>query len=156
MTASPQTARKEVFALIAAGWAAGSPAIVNASQAPEMRYQGVEKGDLPGANQFWARASTQLATSRQAAFALVGQGATIPVYETTGVVAVQIFAPMSAVASYAKGELLAELAQCMFMASETPSGVWFRNPRINELPPDGTWYRWNVLTDFQFNQTKGN
>lgn len=156
MSTTPQGARKEVFALIAAGWASGSPAIVNALQAPELRYQGQEQAGLPGSTKYWARASTQLATTRQAAFAMQGVGASVPIYDTAGVVVVQVFAPMIEPTSYAKGELLAELAQCMFMATETPSGVWFRNPRINELTPDGTWYRWNVLADFQFNQMKGN
>lgn len=155
MSTTPQGARKEVFALIAAGWGAGAPAIVNALQAPELRFQGLEKEGLPGSTKYWARASTQLATTRQSAF--VNEEAGCPVeYETAGVVFVQIFAPMTEPTSYAKGELLAELAQRMFMATETASGVWFRNPRINELVPDGTWYRWNVIADFQFNQMKGN
>lgn len=155
MSARPQQARKEVFALIAARWAAGASTIVAPLQAPELRFQGVEKAGVPGATKYWARASTQLATTRQAAFAMNGPGQSSPVYDTAGVVFVQIFAPMSVLDSYAKGELLAELAQCMFMATETASGVWFRNPRINELPNDGTWYRWNALADFQFNQVKG-
>lgn len=155
MSTSPQQARKEIFALIAAEWAAKAPAIVAPLAVPELRYQGVEKAALPGATKFWARASTQLATTRQAAFAMAGLGATVPVYDTEGVVFIQVFAPMKEPGSYAKGELLAELGQCMFMAAETASGVWFRNPRINELVPDGTWYRWNVIADFRFNQVKG-
>lgn len=149
---TPQTARKEIFALIAAQWTAKAPAII--APAPEMRWQGIEKGDLPGASAYWARSSTQLVTTRQRAFIMAGAGSPTG-YETNGNVFIQIFAPMKAPSSYAKGELLAGLGQCMFMAAETPSGVWFRNPRINELTPDGTWYRWNVIADFQFNQAKG-
>lgn len=153
MSASPQTARKEIFALIAAAWVARAGDIV--SPIPELRWQGVEKSALPGATKFWARAGTQLATTRQSAF--VNANDLHPVeYETFGVATIQIFAPMKEPTSYAKGELLAGLGQCMFMAAATPSGVWFRNPRINELTPDGSWYRWNVLADFQFNQQKEN
>lgn len=155
MSTSPQQARKEIFALIDADWQAKAPAIVAPLAVPELRWQGVEKAALPGSTKFWARAGTQLATTRQAAFAMAGLGGTVPVYDTAGVVTIQIFAPMTDPSGYAKGELLAELGQCMFMARETASGVWFRNPRINELPNDGTWYRWNVLSDFQFNQVKG-
>lgn len=156
MSATPQQARKEVFALIAAAWADKAPAAVNAAQAPELRYQGAEQATLPGATNFWGRASTQLATTRQSAHIMSdGPGGSPVEFMTTGVVFVQIFAPMKGQGNYAKGELLAELCQCAFMAAETASGVWFRNPRINELPNDGTWYRWNVLADFQFNQVKG-
>lgn len=146
---TPQNARKEIFARIGGCWTAHAPAIVD--PLPEMRYQGVEEAALPGATKFWARASTQLVTTRQSAFVTDGD---VPIeYATAGVVFVQIFAPMKP-NGYAKGELLAELAQRMFMQGETPSGVWFRNPRINELANDGTWYRWNAIADFQFNQVK--
>lgn len=156
MTATPQQARKEIFALIAAEWAAKAPAIVAPLAVPEVRWQGVEKAALPGATKFWARAGTQLATTRQNAHIMPdGPGGSPVQFGTAGIVTIQIFAPMKEPASYAKGELLAELGQCMFMATETASGVWFRNPRINELPSDGTWYRWNVIADFQFNQVKG-
>lgn len=153
MSATPQQARKSILALIWSVWEAKAPAIV--SPLPEMRWQGVEEAGLPGALKFWARASTQLATTRQSAHIMPDGPTGSPVeYSSNGVVFVQIFAPMKARDSYAKGELLAALAQCMFMATETSSGVWFRNPRINELPSDGTWYRWNVIADFQFNQVK--
>lgn len=156
MSTTPQNARKEIFALIASGWAAKAPAIVAPAAAPEMRYQGIEEGALPGAQKFWARSSTQLVTTRQSAHMMLPEPGQSPVeYATAGVVFVQIFAPMKGIGSYAKGELLAELGQCMFMATETASGVWFRNPRINELTNDGTWYRWNVIADYQFNQVKG-
>lgn len=153
MTATPQQARKEIFARIQTCWDAGAAAIVGT--VPEMRYQGVEEKGLPGAANFWARASTQLATTRQRGHQQLDDGGTIPFYETDGALFVQIYAPMKAPSSYAKGELLAALAQRMFMGATTASGVWFRNPRINELPNDGTWYRWNVIADYQFSQVKG-
>lgn len=156
MSTTPQNARKLILAHIGAGWAAKAPAIVAPASPPEMRYQGVEEGALPGAAKFWARASTQLVTTRQSAHIMTNDPGGSPVeFATSGVVFVQIFAPMKGPGSYAKGELLAEAAQCMFMATELAQGIWFRNPRINELVPDGTWYRWNVIADFQFNQVKG-
>lgn len=154
MSTTPQLARKSILALIAAGWAAKAPAIVGGATSPELRYQGDERGALPGSGKFWARASTQLATTRQSAFVMDNSPSPVG-FTTAGIVAVQVFAPMTERGSYAKGELLAEALQCMFMATETATGVWFRNPRINELVDDGTWYRWNVLADFQFNQVKG-
>lgn len=152
---SPQTARKEIFALIKAAWDDKAPAIVGAATAPEIRYQGVEKGALPGADKYWMRAGTQMVETGQSSFAVTEHTARGVRYTTDGIVILQLFAPMSAVDGYAKGELLAYAAQCMFMAANTPSGVWFRRPRINELDNDGTFYRWNVFADYQFDQAKG-
>lgn len=154
MSTTPQGARKEIFQLLADCWAAGAGAVV--MPVPEIRWQGVEQSGTPGADKYWARASTQLATTRQVAHGMNDLPGPSPViYDSAGVVFIQIFAPMKSPAAYAKGEVLAELVQRMFMATSTASGVWFRNPRINELPHDGTWYRWNVLADYQFNQVKG-
>lgn len=155
MSITPQNARKEIFARVDQCWAARAPAVLAPAPPPEMRYQGVERETLPGSTKHWARASTQLATTKQSAHVTDVDGASPVEFATVGIAFIQIFAPMSEAGGYAKGELLAGIAQRIFMAGETPSGVWFRNPRINELPNDGTWYRWNVIADFQFNQTKG-
>ena len=152
MSIQPQAARKEIFARIAGCWAASD--ILDPM--PELRFQGAEKPGLPGAEKYWARASTQLVATRNSAHIMSDEpGASPAEFLTTGLVFIQIFAPMKTVNSYAKGELLAELGQRMFMAANTNSGVWFRNPRINELSPDGSWYRWNVVSEYQFNQVKG-
>lgn len=155
MTVTPQNARKEIFERFDTTWAAKAGVIVG-GDAPEVRYKGDERKELPGSSKYWARASTQMVDTRQAAHQMPeAPDASNVIYATAGVVIIQIFAPMSERTSYGKGELLAELAQCIFMATETPSAVWFRNPRINELDDDGTWYRWNVIADYQFDQKKG-
>lgn len=152
--AAPQTARREIFALFAAGWSAGAATIVGS--AVPVRYQGVEERTPPGALEYFVRASTQLADTGQSGFAIAEHTARGVRFTTDGVAIFQVFAPMKSPGAYAKGELLATLAQGIFMGAQTSSGVWFRRPRINELDDDGTWYRWNVMTDFQFDQAKGN
>ena len=154
MTLTYQQARKEMLARVATCWAAHAPAIVN--PAPEIRYQGKEKPQLPGANKYWMRVSTKTVTTRQSGHAMPDEPDGSPViYDTFGFITLQMFAPMNSEESWSKGELLSQLGQRMFMASETGGAVWFRNPRINELNNDGTWYRWNVIADYQFSQTKG-
>lgn len=152
---SPQAARKEMFALVKTCWDAGTPAIVGSI--PEIRYEGLEESALPGASKFWMRASTTDVSTRQKGFRNPdGAGRSEPVYEVYGFITLQIFAPMKGPQVWSKGELLSEVGQRMFMASETGGGVWFRNPRIQKLSNDGTWYRWNVLADYQFSQLKRN
>lgn len=151
---TPQEARKEMFAMVDWNWTSKSENIIGS--VPEMRYQGDEEPELPGAENFWSRASTTTVTTRQRGHRLPeGPGASQAVYDNFGFITIQIFAPMKSKSAWSKGELLAELGQCMFMASETGGGIWFRNPRIREILNDGTWYRWNVIADYQFSQVKG-
>ena len=123
--------------------------------APEIRWQGVELGFLPGSDKFWMRVSTQGVASPQRGHRMPQVGISKPVYDNLGFITLQIFAPMKSADSYEKGELLAGLGQGMFMASETAGSIWFRNPRIRELDNDGSWFRWNVIADYQFSQVKG-
>lgn len=154
MTLTYQQARKEMFAKVNDCWQAHAGDIV--SPIPEIRWQGVEEGALPGADKFWMRVGTNTVTTRQSGhMSPDAPGGSPVVYDTYGFITLQMFAPMKGKDTWSKGELLSELGQRMFMASETGGGVWFRNPRIRELNNDGTWYRWNVIADYQFSQTKG-
>lgn len=154
MTLTPQQARKSMIALVEQCWNARAGAIVG--YVPEIRYQGVEEGKVPGSDKFWMRFGTTTVTTRQSGHQLPdGPEGSPVVYDTYGFVTLQMFAPMKGKDTWSKGELLSELGQRMFMASETGGGVWFRNPRIRELNNDGTFYRWNVIADYQYSQVKG-
>lgn len=154
MSLTPQQARKQLLAHVQNCWNAGAAAIVD--YIPEIRFQGVEVPELPGADKYWMRCSTNTVATPQRGHRMPEVGISKPVYDNIGFITLQLFAPMKSPESYAKGELLAELGQGMFMASETGGSIWFRNPRIRELDNDGTWYRWNVIADYQFSQVKGN
>lgn len=153
MSMQPQVARKELFAAVDTRWQAGAAAIVG--YVPEIRFQGVEEGGLPGSDKFWMRCGTQGVTNRQRGHRMPILGISKPVYDNIGLIILQLHAPMNSPKSYAKGELLSELGQGTFMASSVGGAIWFRNPRIIELPNDGTWYRWNVIAEYQFSQVKG-
>ena len=156
MTVSHTGARKAILALISDCWQAKSGDIVGGAP-PELRIQGVQIPDPPDSKSFWARASTQGVTTRQRAHSVPPEhgGPSKTVYATYGIVFVEVFAPMCNPMGWETGELLSELAQGMFMQSETGNGVWFRNPRIVELPSDDKWYRWHAIADYTFNQVKG-
>ncbi len=134
-------------------WDAGAGAIVG--YVPDIRFQGVEEGALPGADKYWMRVSTQGVANPQRGHRVNEPGVSKPVFDNLGFITLQLFAPMKSVDSWEKGELLSELGQGMFMASDIGGGIWFRNPRIRQNDNDGTWYRWNVIADYQFSQVKG-
>jgi hypothetical protein len=149
MPTNPTNARDEIFRHFTDNFDASAivdPVVI--------RYQGFERGEVP--KKYWVRLSSQQVTSPQSAHIMTDEPGASPVaYDTNGLVFVQVFAPMSEEDSYRKGELIATLARDIFRAVETPSGVWFRNARFNELDPDGKHYRWNVKVEYQFSERKG-
>lgn len=150
---TPQNARKEMFDLVNTCWNDHSLPIIG--YVPEIRWQGIEEAEFPGADKYWMRASTNNVSTRQRGHQMPEAGLSKVVYDTFGFITLQIFAPMKSPVSWANGELLSELGQGMFMATETGGAVWFRNPRILQLNNDGTWYRWNVIADYRFSHVKG-
>lgn len=153
MTVSAPNARREMFAHVNTCWQANTTAIVG--YIPEIRWQGLEKSGLPGSDKYWMRASTREVDTRHKGHRLPVAGLSEVVYDTEGVITLQIFAPMRQRTAYDLGEKLAHEGRKIFMAASTPSAVWFRRPRVVELDNDGTWYRWNVSADYQFSQVKG-
>jgi hypothetical protein len=153
MSLTPQNARKELFALVDSIWQAQTNAIIG--YIPEVRWQGMQESAIPASSKFWMRVSTKGVSNRQRGFSMPDNGQSHAIFDNIGFITLQIFAPMTSPTGYAKGELLSAKGQCMFMATETGGAIWFRNPRIIELDNDGTWYRWNVVADYQFSQRKG-
>lgn len=150
MTCTPAQARDEVYTLFTDAWKASDLR----DPMPGIRYQGKEKGDVPeGA---FVRISMQQVTSPQSAHTMPdGPGASGVQFTTHGLIFVQVFIPASERDGFHNGELLATFARDIFRARETPSGVWFRNARFNELDPEGSKFRWNVKVEYEYNELSG-
>lgn len=150
MPTNPTNARDEVFGLFTEAWNAGT--IV--TPVPEIRYQGKEIGATPEG--YFVRLSMQQVGSPQGGFAMTEEPDASPIaFDTFGLIFVQVFAPMSAEDSWRYGDLLATFARDIFRRVETPSGVWFRNARYNELDNDKKRYRWNVIVEYDYSERKG-
>lgn len=148
MPSTPSIARDEVFQFFTSEF-------VNLPIECELLYQGKVSPNKP--RNFWARLSMTQVLSSQSAFVLTDEPGQCPhEYETSGLIYVQVFAPISAEDSFAFGDLLATKARDIFRRAGTPSGVWFRNARYNELPvrPNDTEYRWNVVVEYEYNEVK--
>ncbi len=149
MTFTYSTAIDEIFARFNGVWQ-GASALVG--YVPEVRWQGVEKAATPDKDKYWCRVSTQNVLDQQTTL----QTAVAPTsgrrYTSTGLVFVQLFCPMSDSRSTERGRLLAELARSAYRGVATAGGVWFRNARINELPPDEGFYRFNIIADYEFDE----
>lgn len=69
-----------------------------------------------------------------------------------GVLIVTIHTPSAS--GLSSGYQLAKVVADAYEGVSSPNGVWFRNVRINELGRDGSFYRINVLADFEYHETK--
>lgn len=148
MTATYKEAVDAMFRLFWLAWTADAATIVGII--PEVRWQGVEGKDPPDANNYWCRVSTQTVLERQATLKSGIDSSENRRYTTQGMLFVQLFCPMSDAQAMDKGRQLAMLARNAFRGKETDNGVWFRNARINELPPDENAYRFNIVVEFEF------
>lgn len=112
-------------------------------------YQGVEApGKIPS-NKFWARLSQQTVLESQATL----RGGDLKTrYTTDGLIFVQIFGAKDKPQNYEKLTKLAALIKTAFRGKQTDGCIWFRNTRIQELPPEDAWFRLNVVSEYQYDE----
>lgn len=150
MSLTPSEARDEMFSLFSVAWATDAPAI--AGYAPEVRWQGKEEPAAPDASKFWVRVSTQHVFEEQKSLTteVTGQGKRR--YEVSGLIFVQLFCPKSNPRATEQGYLLAQVARAAFRGKSTPGNVWFYNVRINELPEEDQFYRFNIIGEYEYDE----
>lgn len=146
MTTDYVGARDAIFGAFETAWNAGSAAIVGS--VPEIRWQGKEKDEKPAVTAYWVRVSTQTVAEGQATLNSQTNGKRR--YRSEGLVFVQLFCPKSDKQGHENGEKLSVVARDAFRGKQIPGGVEFRNARINELPPDGDAFRFNVVANYRY------
>lgn len=148
MTATYPQAIDDMFKTFNDAWQAGAAAVVGSI--PTVYWHGVESSVNPPTNVYWVRVSTQTVLERQTTFKSGIAPSENRRYTAQGLLFIQLFCPMSDSQSMDRGRRLAVLARDAFRGAETVNGVWFRNARINELPPEENSYRFNVVVEYVF------
>lgn len=105
-------------------------------------------GDPPTDPAPWARVSISHSPGSQT----LGDDTTGRRYERYGLLLVQVFVPTGE--GLPRALNLAKIITDAFEGATTPSGVWFRNVRVNEVGPDGSWYQVNVIAEFTYDEIK--
>lgn len=116
---------------------------------PLIVYQGKDSLVKSPVDQFWFRISQQTVLEEQSA--LAGNDLKRR-YTTDGLVFVQIFIPKTAPQNYALGLGFANSIKNAYRGKQTSSCMWFRNVRIQELPPEDAWFRLNVVAEYQYDE----
>jgi len=145
MIASYYDARNELFAQ----YNLAKPAILTLlGYQPTVIYQGVDSGVAMPTDKIWVRLSQQTVLENQSAIA--GNDLRQR-YTSDGLAYAQIFIPKSP-GVYANGVKMVELVKNVFKGKQTSSCIWFRNVRVQELPPEESWFRLNVVSEYQYDQ----
>lgn len=149
MTTTYSAAVDSMFGLINTAWIDKSADIVGYGSVPNLYWQGNEPAEKPAKDKFWGRVSAQNVGERQTTLKTGIASNENRRYTSTGLLFIQIFCPMSDVQAMEKGRLLSEMVRNCFRGKEAGS-VWFRNSRINELPPADDMYRFNIVVDYEY------
>lgn len=141
------TAIDEMFSLFYEAWLAQSSDVVG--YVPEVRWPGVEEPQTPDFSKYWLRVSQQTVIEEQTA--LAGSDSKRR-YTASGLIFVQLFCPKSEADAMENGRKLAVVARNSFRGKTTSGKVWFRNARINELTPEESAYRFNVVAEYEYDE----
>lgn len=150
MSLTREQARDEILTVLKTAWDAG----VESAGVP-IYYQNTE-GD-PANTQItgttdpssWARATLLHNIRRQGALsAATGH----ILYEIEGILTIQLFTPHGD--GLLKSDKLSKIVEDAFDGVKTPSGVWFKNVRSNEVGPSGAWFQTNVVVEFNYDEIK--
>ncbi len=149
MTTTYRAATSDMFGVILTVWPQLA-AIVGYT--PEVRWQDVASDQIPDGSKVWARVSRQTIDSPQTSLSTcVGEIGKLR-YTEFGLVFVQLFAPAGESQSQ---DLLAQVAEVIrgsLRRKSTDNAVWFRNARINEIPPENRMLRANVVAEFNYDE----
>ena len=150
MTTDYRGATDDIFGLITKTVEQQSTAVIGYT--PEIRYQGVPENNMPGTDKVWMRASIQTVDEQQKTFSTCEGAPGKKLYSSYGLVFVQIFIPKTKNGLWSKGTTFASVLRNAFRGSKSGNGVWFRNPRIEELTPEADFFRINVVSEFEYSE----
>jgi hypothetical protein len=138
MSATFETARNEIFAIFNTAWvAAGDYTVL---------WPDVAGTPPEGSEDPWARVQLNHVLGNQNGFGPIAQKR----WNREGFLLVQVFTAIGK-----GGTQNYQLCQSIVDAYQgvtTDSGIWFRNPRINEVGNDGHYYQNNAIVDFEYQQ----
>jgi len=142
-------ARDEIHTLFKTAWDAGAD-----TAGKKVLYVDV-KTEVPKTNDsnlnpdLWAKIFITHVEGSQATLGGIGGR----LFSREGLVTVQVFTAIGTGLSI--GDRVYKVVVDAFEGKVSSSGnVWFRNVRINEIGPEGSWFQTNILADFTYDELK--
>lgn len=147
MTTNYTDAIDSMFSLFKTEWDVFSLSLLG--YAPDIRWPGVEEPEKPDCGKYFSRISQQTVNESQSTLA---DDSSIQRYTCDGLLFVQIFAPRSDSQSMENMRALAMSTKNVFRKHTDSGNIWFRNSRIEELPPEENFYNFNVVAEYQYDE----
>lgn len=116
---------------------------------PGIEWEFVQKNDVDKAGKHWLRVGTRNVKKEQASLAGGREQSVGTRYTTNGLMFVELYFAKSSFQTTDFDNLNSIVERC-FIQANTPGGVWFRNTVIVEMEPEETYFRSNVLTEYEF------
>lgn len=136
-------ARDEILTMFRDAWLAS----LDSKDIP-VRFDDVA-ADGPIGGQPWARAVVRNSSADQATLSNQnGQRR----FERRGFLNVQIFTVYGDGLNLA--DKLSKVVQDAFEGKSSPSQIWFRSVRVNEIGQDGPYFQTNVVANFEYDEVK--
>ena len=120
-------------------------ASVSLDHTPEIRWRNKEEEGRINPGEHWLRVRQTTVTERQSALKSDNK-----IFESIGLVVVELYYNKSTLVLN-QDRAMATIARDAFRKSTNPD-VWFRNERIQELPPEETYYRNNVIAEYRYTE----
>lgn len=114
---------------------------------PELRYQSVALGTKPAMDKVWLRASQMNVTEDQVSLSDVNE---TRMFETIGLLNVQVFCPRDVASSIENGRALAGVLRDAFRQQSKSGEIWYRKQKMVELPETADNYPINVIVEFRY------
>lgn len=149
MSLTIEQARDEIHTLFKTAWDAGIETTGKVVHYWDAKKAVPTTNDADSNPDSWARITLQHAVGSQASLAnRSGQKR----FRRSGLVTVQVFTPLGTGLNI--GDKIYKIVVDAFEGKVTPGNVWFRNVRLNEVGPSGSWFQANIIADFEYDEIK--
>lgn len=149
MTTDYVGARNSIFAMLNEALT-GADAVSILGKDPVIVWQN-KLETSPPSNNFWARVTLQIADESQATLSTYEGVAGQKMYNSAGLVFVQTFAPKGDATAPERLLNWALLVRNAFRGIRSGS-VTYSNSKLQELPPEQLYFRFNVVSQFEFSE----
>lgn len=150
MTVGYDIAVEEMQTLFNTAWQANSGSVFG--YIPAVEWYGREELGTADRAKVWARFSTDNVFEEQATLSTCTGAPFQRRYNGSGLIFVQLFLPKNVTNAVVLGRKLAKVARDAFRGKKTEGGVTFYNARINDVPPEELFYRFNVVIEYDYDE----
>lgn len=139
-----------IYGRFKAAWDADAGAI--AGYVPKVEYDNPSTANYASLDTIFARLTVRNTFEGLIGFGELGGAKRL--YETNGLLVIQIFVPKTDNSGTQVGRRLAEMARDAYRVAGYDSDLWYRDAAVFEQPPDERWKQFNVNVDYDYTDTK--